>query len=301
MVFQLLGAVVGAGFASGREIASFFGQYGSWALGCIAIAVAVMVFLADVQPRGSFSAPWWMLSRLLLIVTGGAMLSGAGHLAELTLPLHAARGIGVLLAAMVGWRLARQDKGLIWVGWLLMAVLLVLMLSGFVIPPMQAVFVEPVQPASGILRAACYGGFSAALMHPLLMTFPLPSRKKGLVGVAVTMALLLLLGCGVMARHPALLAAEMPFVVLARQAGKAGFVLAAASIALGTVSTLAVCIRSIPGRFPLAVMLLISTMGFSEAVGILYSILGGVCAVMLLLCKMTKICGNAFISRKSML
>ena len=92
LAWELVGAVVGAGMASGREIASFFTQYGGWGMVGILLSVGVLVWLSDVRHPAPWHGRWperlWqLLQTLLLIATGGAMLSGSGEVAALTLSL----------------------------------------------------------------------------------------------------------------------------------------------------------------------------------------------------------------------
>ena len=58
---ELCGAVIGAGFASGREVASFFARFGGWSWLGVTAAVAVL---------------------------GGACLLLMGHPGEGGMPLH---------------------------------------------------------------------------------------------------------------------------------------------------------------------------------------------------------------------
>ena len=58
LAWELVGAVVGAGLASGREIASFFTQYGGWGMLGVVLSVGVLVSLADVTLPSSWRGRW---------------------------------------------------------------------------------------------------------------------------------------------------------------------------------------------------------------------------------------------------
>ncbi|MGN0763091.1 MAG: hypothetical protein ACI4MK_06870, partial [Aristaeellaceae bacterium] len=87
-----VGAVVGAGFASGREIDSFFSRYGAWSWLGVAAAAAVAggIALGVMRRPGQGGMPegwrgrwpgrlWQGMFGALLLFTGGAMLAGAGE------------------------------------------------------------------------------------------------------------------------------------------------------------------------------------------------------------------------------
>ena len=100
---EICGAVVGAGFASGKEIASFFSRFGRWSWVGILLAVAVVGAVclgvlrhpgvAGMPPAWHRRAPgrlWTALFTGLMAATGGAMLAGAGEVAALLLPVRGA-------------------------------------------------------------------------------------------------------------------------------------------------------------------------------------------------------------------
>ena len=124
--WELFGAAVGAGLASGREIASFFGRYGAWGYAGIVVSAAVMALLAGARLPSAWRGRWperlWRtLQSLLLLVTGGAMLAGAGELAA-ALPGRWARPSAMAVTLLTAWLLAyRTQCGLAWVSRVLMA------------------------------------------------------------------------------------------------------------------------------------------------------------------------------------
>lgn len=305
--WELLGAAVGAGLASGREIASFFGRYGAWGYAGITLACAAAAAVADVRFTHTILARLWkgMLS-LLLIATGGAMLSGAGETAALSLPVQGARWIGMAVTLVLAWLLSqRTNAGLAWVSRAMLAVLAVLILSGLALPPMQAARLEAPSVPLGLLRALSYGGFNAALMVPVLRCrseLSAPERRCALRRACVLMALLLAAGNAVLQRHPALMAEELPFVRMSAAWGRAGYALAAASLYLAILSTLTACVKGLQGRgAALLAILLTACLGFSGVVDILYPLLGGGCLLIMLGAKFTNCIRNTFNSRRDML
>ena len=105
----LLGSVVGAGFASGREIVRFFAAHG--AMGFVAVAFslaalsALFLCLAErLSAAGQTGLPGLCASRfgarvggvctalffLLSAVTGGAMLAACAELSALVWPIRPA-------------------------------------------------------------------------------------------------------------------------------------------------------------------------------------------------------------------
>lgn len=310
LTWELLGAAVGAGLASGREIASFFGRYGLWGYAGAGLACMTAVWLADAPVARIWQGRWperlWRgLVTLLLIATGGGMLSGAGETAVLVLPQTGVRWIAMLITLVLAWWLSqRTAAGLAWVSRAMLAVLALLILSGLALPPMRAVPVENASIPEGFLRALAYGGFNAALMSPVWGCSPAARHgcKKSLVAACMLLALLLMLGNAVLLRHPALMAEPLPFVRMSGAWGLPGRLLAAVSLYLAILSTLIACVKGTGGRgAALAGMGLAAMLGFSGVVEVLYPVLGGGCLALLAAAKFTNYNRNAFHSRGDML
>ena len=95
---MFVGAVIGAGFASGREVVSFFSSYGTYSWGLILLSVGTMAALCGLclkRAKNTEGCRWcaiyqtekrWIRNLaegsilLLQIVMGGSMISAAGHL-----------------------------------------------------------------------------------------------------------------------------------------------------------------------------------------------------------------------------
>lgn len=289
--WELLGAVVGAGLASGREIASFFGRYGLWGYAGAALAVGTLFVLGGTEMPDAWHGCWperlWqVLLSLLLIATGGAMLAGAGEVAALVLPVHGARWLGMTCTLLLAWVLARGSAdGIALVSRGMLAVLAVLILLGMTYPPMRAAALTDVSIPMALLRGVTYGGFNAALMIPAMnasAALPKELRRRSLGVACMLTGLLLMLGNAVLMKHPALLGEPLPFIRMMAQLGSLGYVLGAMALYLAILSTLTVCLRGLGGRWHLIGLVVLTAMfGFSGVVDAAYPLIGGCCAAML--------------------
>lgn len=296
--WELLGAVVGAGLASGREVASFFGRYGAWGFAGIALAAGTLYLLGGTELPGSWRGRWperlWrVLLTLLLAATGGAMLAGAGEVAALVLPVHGAYWLGMAGTLLLAWTLARRTvTGLMWVSRAMLAVLAALITLGLTLPPMQAVALTEASIPAALLRGVTYGGFNAALMQPVMANasaLPQGERRRSLLIACGLTAALLTAGSAVLLRHPALLGEALPFVRLMARLGQIGYWLGASALYLAILTTLTVCIRSTGGGWlATAGIVLVAMIGFSGVVDAAYPLLGGSCAALLLAARLTR-------------
>ena len=281
--WELFGAAVGAGLASGREIASFFGRYGAWGYAGIVVSAAVMALLAGARLPSAWRGRWperlWRtLQSLLLLVTGGAMLAGAVELAT-ALPGRWARPSAMAATLLTAWLLAyRTQCGLAWVSRVLLAGLAALLVRAMLRPPMGGTMqAEPFAPL-GLLRAAAYGGFNAAIMHPVMAVHRGGARP--LTAACSLLACLLAAGLAVLLRHPAAMGAPMPFAFLAGEMG-GGQLLAGACLYMAILSTLTACLRGLGSAWSPVGVAVAAMLGFTGAVESAYPLLGGACAVMM--------------------
>lgn len=311
LTWELVGAVVGAGLASGREIASFFSRYGSWSAAGIIFAVLTMIVLSDARRPVSREGRWleriWnCLLSLLLIATGGAMLSGAGSVAALLLPVREASWIGAAGTLALAWFLAhRAEHGLALVSELLLAVFAILIFLGLFTQPMDAVYLADADVPCALMRGIAYGGFNAALQAPLIARTgegTSTQRRKAVLRAGGIIGLLLMLGNAVLLRHPALLSEEMPYIRLLQGYGQFGYILGCISLYLAILSTITACFRGLGGRIlPAACMVAVSLLGFTGVVEKVYPLLGGGCFLMLLTAKLMNYSRRTFLSRRDML
>ncbi len=283
--WQTLMVLMGAGLASGREIAVNFAQFGLWGLVGLAAGLSVLYLLCGEMPANRACT---LLSQSLLIATGGAMLAASAHVWALTLPVRHAEIIGAATTMAAAMLLARNaERGSAWITAALLVLMVMLILLGYALAPMRAVRVEPVKPVSSILRGFAWGGFNAALVSASGM-------HRGKRGACIALLALLIAAWLLLQRHSALMAEPMPFVKLAMRFGRGGYLLIAASIYLAALGTLAACIRGLRHGWEIAGIILLSFVGFAEAVGVVYPLLGAIGGVVLLISKMMKISRQGF-------
>lgn len=308
VALSLCGAMIGAGFATGREVAAFFSRFGPWSWLGIGTGAGLIAGLggalaAGCARRGTdslaacFPGALGWISRgaflLLLFTTGGAMAAGAAELAELTLPLHGAGWLGGLGTLALCWLLARrQVAALPLLSGALLMVLVALIALCWLLPGGESFslaspsFVPPWLEAC--LRGLCWGGFNLAFAAPLVCRQDCP-RAPALA--AAILALLLALGNGLLLRHPALWNHPLPMAALFFNLGKPGFVLGSAALYLAIMTTLIAVFQGLTALLPagmawrdgvaLAGVAGIATVSFQGIVGVGYPLLGALCLCLL--------------------
>ena len=300
----MVGAVIGAGFASGREVAAFFSRFGaiSWLGVAAAVGAIAWISLGAMRSPGVPEAwrnrwpgrVWQGMFVALLAATGGAMLAGAGEIAALTIPLHGAYWMGLLSTLCLAWWLSeRKLSGLACVSRALTGCLIAVMALGLALPGLRGVWVEDAPDWSrlpvSLLRGLCYGGFNVALASPVLDEIAgalSPRERRRCVGlVSAILGALLALGNGVLRRHPALLGAVLPYVELLGLWGRWGMGLGALALYLAVLTTLVACLRGLRSllirRWSLCLPVGVALLGFTGAVDGLYPLLGGGCFLLL--------------------
>lgn len=312
MVWEVLGAVIGAGFASGQELAAFFARFGGWSWpGVAAAALCAGLLLARVLRLGPevFHRRGWQATFLLLaLFAGGAMVAAAGELAALCLPMRGARWLGMALmlaAGMAGAR--RQSRLLAIVSRVLAAALMVMLLLCLTLPGQRAARVEPaasslVTALSALTHGVCYGGFNLALAAPMAAEeaagMTSSARRRAPVCVGLVLGVMVALGNLVLLRHPLQLHSALPLVRLTAAFGQAGFYGCCAVMLLAVLTTLIASLRDLaalltPRWQPLIApaTAAVALLGFSGIVSRVYPVLGGLCAVLLLLPARRQACG----------
>lgn len=187
----LLGGVIGAGFASGREIVRFFAAHGAMGLIAVAFALAALLALFALLPirlaaegqtglsglcRARFGARvggvCGALFFLLSAVTGGAMLAACAELSALVWPIRHAYALGFAVTAVLAALLcAFETRGLAVVGGALCGLLPILLIRLLLLPPGEACFL-PEGPPDAVLRAALDGTLYAALNAAMMAGAP---------------------------------------------------------------------------------------------------------------------------------
>lgn len=316
----LLSGVIGAGFASGRELLRFFAVHGPAAGAAILFALGVMFALFLRLPSQLQAAKVTTLSALcrarfgrafgglcaalfalLAAVTAGAMLAACAELAALTLPVRHAYGLGLAVSLLLACVLAALGvRGLAVPGACLLAVLPALLVNLLTLPAGEMCFLPAMAPDLPVRAATdgvLYGALNAAMLCgvlPLLLDMDARTRRRACLLFTALFGALLTLGVAVCRRHlQALWHRPMPFVWLCRRLGSGGYLLCALCLYAAALSTLCAMLAALMQPFakPAGVLpaaaacLLFARVGFTDLVASFYPVLGALCAaLMLLLC-----------------
>lgn len=317
IALALLGGVVGAGFASGREILRFFAGHGRMAGTAIACALMMLFTLflrlpALMHRHGAdtlaalcrirlgrrFGALCGALFLLLCAMTGAAMLAACAELGALMLPVRHAYALSMVFSLLLSLVLALFGlAGLALPGALLAALMGLLLFRLLALPVGEACFLPAMTPDLPIRAAAdgaAYGALSAAQMAAMLAQLAVRPRKERLQATALFVLLLgsiLSLGTAVCRRHmPAIIHQALPFVYLSRSLGFSGYMLVALCMYGAALSTLCAMLRALMpphgglrhALLAAAACLLLSLVGFDTIVSSGYPLLGALCAGLLL-------------------
>lgn len=314
-----VGAVIGAGFASGREIVSFFSRYGgaSW-LGIVtAVAVIFAMGLSCLHAPGIGGMPeawqgrwpariWQGMFGMLMLATGGAMLAGGGEIAALMVPGRLTWAVGAGMTLLLSLMMARRGlSSSAWVSGVMAGILLLLLGTGLILPVQQTTAGHGA-PVESILRGACYAGFNMALAVPGLAetSSGLNGREKRQCALLMTgvLAILLTLGNGVMLRRGADQQCAMPLLQMSLHWGSVGRGVCCGGMYLAVLTTACAALRGLWILLPqgrrtrigaACAMLLCAMTGFTGMVEQVYPVLGGGCLMLLLVAWRTKIKKNA--------
>lgn len=301
-ILCILGAFIGAGFASGREVMRFFTQYGTLSVPLILLTGCLISWVMRRALCGGITSadmrlPEKAILLLLFLAAGGGMTAAAGELWALTIPLRHARSMGMLFS--LGGCMAassRPERAMTVLGYLLLPVLLLALTLCMRTPASP----EMPFPASGAWDAAqaVAGCFAYAGMNGMLALGIMEkagrdcSRRRNCrcavwAGGAVT-ALLLLCNRALLPHAAALRDEPLPLVVLLRVYGTEGYYLAAALLYLAVITTLIAVLRGMRDRMArilprfscLVTGLAVATVslcGFERIVAVAYPVLGLLC------------------------
>lgn len=306
------GAVIGAGFASGRETIVFFSRYGGHAYWLIVLAVVMMMCLCALCMRVSHAqkntADWSgimknrllpkAMSVVLMMMTAGAMISAAGHMTALVWNWKKAYAFGALGTLMMAWILGfRSMKPLSLFSMLLTAALLVALIVGYS-QPKQMIIQEDFPSYSLSLGAAKAVGYAAMNMALAIGVVCSCATGKGewwtVILFGGVMGVLLLLSSCLYSRHPEWLNEPFPFVKLYAAYGRKGYVLSVTVLYLSILTTLIsviyglrtaveawTCSRSMQILLVLAMPMALSRLGFGDIVDRLYAPAGWACTAVI--------------------
>lgn len=265
-VLACVGAVIGAGFVSGREIYSFFTRYGAASWGLILLAAVTMVFLCALCMRRAQqeNAGCWCglkcfsdtklgaLARgcvaMLMLVTGGAMVSAAGHLVQLLWPSEWAYPLGAAGTLILAWMLGFRGVGpLSAVSGFLTVFFIGVMLVLLRRPGMGESVVQEQTPPGGLIfaaiRAVAYGSMNMTVAIGVTCRVEKGARgcrccdrRALMTGLVLTG---LLFGANALyLRFPGLQQEAFPIVRLFRSFRRTGYVVCVALLYLAVLTTL---------------------------------------------------------------
>ena len=285
-------AMVGAGFASGREIMQFFSRYGafSWVLVVLATGVTAWMLRRMLALDGDHSRLRKGLLCLFSLAVGGGMTAAAGELWALTVPLRCARTMGSIVTLILClWLAGGSPRGMAWLGRILLPFLLAVLILCLRVPGasrhQSAMTVWVCIRA--IIGAVGYCGLNGMTAAGVLSGSWSRKEQKGIsLTVGLLTALLLGLGNAALLPHAGTLSgAALPTVSLLRTYGKPGYYLSAAVLYLAASTTLIAVLRELMTlsapyicryRKPLVglAVLAVSLLGFEDIVGTAYPALG---------------------------
>lgn len=301
----VLSAMIGAGFASGREVMQFFSQYGafSWVL-CVLFGAETGLLCRAVIREDGDGREKWLLAPLYLCTAAG-MIAAAGDLWALTVPLYGARTLGAAgTLALCFLARKRPFAALNALGRGLIALLLLMILLCFGVPAEGTDMDTAEEKLPALLRMLGYGGLNAALCAHILRegTRDQTAKQKAVLPVVIGGGAFLLLAMenGALLRHPELKNAALPTVMLLRGLGKAGYYLSALLLYLAAGTTLISCLsgfnKMMKDQWVPVLVYALSLIGFSGIVEKFYPLLGFLFLLCLLMKKArppgTRLMGN---------
>lgn len=306
----LLSGVIGAGFASGREILRFF-SHPAAVVSAVLTLFLLFVLLPERMERFGvqslsalckkrFGKKLGMVCTALFVmlemVTGGAMLSACAELTALILPVHHAYALGMIFSLFFGFVLAaRGIPGLALVGAALLVILPILFVRLLLLPAGEASF-PPSFSLHALIDGMLYGALNAAMLAgalPLLLKLSKSRQRLSVLLFCLLFGVLLLLGSAVCRLHRSLIAMQpLPFVFLSRTLD-GGYLLTALCLYGSALSTFCAMLCAVSQLLPfqktlsLSIgtvgMLLFALCGFGTIVQSAYPIAGALCAALLLL------------------
>ncbi len=308
-VLSCVGAVIGAGFASGREVVAFFTKYGShgwWLIGLASLMMAGICALC-MQAARTDGGEWMRLIRkgwlakccplLMMMLTAGAMISASGHMVMLLWSHPQAYALGISGTLLTAWLLGRgRLKVLNGLSAALALMLLCALMGALVMLPPAAVALNERCGAAALaiaaIRAAGYASMNMMLAIGVVCRNAEYAANHwvtaGLFGW-ITGVLLLISQC-VYSRYANATQMAFPLLALLNVYGRTGYLAGVILLYMAIVTSLASvlyalrtavesCIvhRDLRWLLVLGVPLAVSGVGFEDIVDRLYAPAGLVC------------------------
>lgn len=261
-----VGAVIGAGFASGREIMTFFTRYGPHSWWLILLSAATMALLCALCMREaskSGTLSWCALYQecgkavrlgsqlcvtLLMAITGGAMVSASGHMVALVWPSEWAYPIGAVGTLTLAWILGFGTmKPLTVVSGVLTAVFMLAVLMVLACEPPAERTVSLAAPVSfgeaawAAVRAVAYAAMNLTIAIGVICKGSRRSQRgvcRLSAGFGMVLVGMLFVSNYLYAKHPELTDEAFPMVRLLSGFGRAGFLASVLLMYLAIFTTL---------------------------------------------------------------
>ena len=262
---MFVGAVIGAGFASGREIFSFFSCYGAFSWFLILMSTSTMAALCWLCLRraGAKGVCGWCemycytspfvknlaecCILVLQVIMSGSMISAAGHIAALALPFSAAYPLGMLVTiALALWLGCVGMKPMTALGSLLAllfvgAIVAVMIFDAEDTKVVVLNILTAKKSITGSIRAITYASLNLAISIGMISrcgnaSCKVSSRSAVLFGLVMTC--LLFMSNYLYLHHPELVHTTFPMVALLGRFGKVGYSLSLLVMYLAILTTL---------------------------------------------------------------
>lgn len=315
-VLACTGAVIGAGFASGREIVVFFSRYGERAGWLVVLAAAMMAVLCWLCMRTAVSSAhscWCegasdslsqVCSLLLMVVNAGAMVSAAGQMTALAWSHEWAYAVGAVGTLLLSWWMGYgRLKPLTFLSAFLTMALLCAMLAALAIQPRRMVLIRTAgislaKLTGASLRAVGYAAMNMTLAIGVAWQSASNTKQIGktsaLFGLLV--GILLMIGHCLYWQHPEIQASEFPMVALLAGYGRKGYLFSIILLYLAVFTTLTSVLYAIRTAieahtkhwsvqilFILGLPALLSCFGFSKIIERFYAPAGLICLLFVFL------------------
>ena len=267
----LTGTIIGAGFASGRELVSFFGKYGWWAMPLCILCGALFIFGfllfmrigKKVQPQkvedinaalfGKFSVVADILVLLNLILSGATMLGGGAALGKEAFGMNSKiPWLAVITCIIVFFCVLTGIKGLVKINVFVMPFCMSFLLIVSIITIIKnsggtAATVGEAMAAGnialGLWAAATYVSMNfmqsfGVIGRAAKQTDDKTIKRGGILGGAMLSAVMIVMLAAILLAGGAAVNAEMPAIYLSAQTGKAMALICSAAIWLALIVSL---------------------------------------------------------------